>query len=186
MSIGDVPAGSDKEAPSGSDRAGSDASATFRWGGETMVFVTQHGDVVHAFPDCSGIRGFRGVVEPDPAVYRVPLRSLACAGRRVCRKCYSDRTSSALGALDGLILALHDTSEPVPWFDFSVFECMRRGAPSGDPGESVAPAANVTPRDRGARDERCISDLAKELGLTIEEARDMSVALGLRRRVTCD
>ena len=56
-------------------------------GREATVFVTMWGNVVHLHHDCHSARGFRHAEEPDPLIYRVPVKDPSCRGRRVCGTC---------------------------------------------------------------------------------------------------
>ena len=78
------------------------------WTLSTHVFVTDFGDAVHCFNDCTGLRGFRHAHEPDPIVHQVELHDPTCIGRRACRKCLGSLWSPAgLDALDRQIEQLH-------------------------------------------------------------------------------
>ncbi len=54
---------------------------------EATVFVTMWGNVAHLHHDCHSARGFRHAQEPDPLIYRVPVKDPSCRGRRVCGTC---------------------------------------------------------------------------------------------------
>lgn len=56
-----------------------------RWSPETMVWVTDWGQVVHQNPTCPGISAFGS----DDNSKKVPLNDRLCAVRRACSKCFS-------------------------------------------------------------------------------------------------
>lgn len=163
------------------DRGSSSDQQRPGWSGETVVYVTQHGDVVHLYADCSGVRGFRSVGEADPDVYRVILGSPACAGRRACRKCYASHSATSLTLLDATITRLHGPQDPVPWTDLGQLQRVLIAPTPSVSIKPVEPPARTEPDRSRSGEERRLADLARELGLTVDEARSLDEALGSRR-----
>ncbi|MGD9794705.1 MAG: hypothetical protein AB7V43_14610 [Acidimicrobiia bacterium] len=142
------------------------------WDGDTNVYVIEHGNVVHAYSDCFGMRGFRHSQEPDPTVYQVNLRHPICAARRACRKCFDQWGSSALGSFDDYIEALHGRRD-------AHLAADRKG-PKRKVVVKQGGKAKVTPRmpspPRAAstqslsKNQRRVRDAAR-LGMSVEELR---------------
>jgi len=55
--------------------------------GETPVYVTKWGNVVHMYSDCHSTRGFRNQLEADPFIYQVLVKDPCCRGRKTCGTC---------------------------------------------------------------------------------------------------
>lgn len=145
----------------GTRRAGATRKVFHDWNADTNVFVTIWGNAVHMYADCSGMRGFRHVGEPDPIVDQARLRDPVCRDRRACRKCFDFWSASAIDGLDDLLEDLHGHRRPL-----SVI-ARSRSAPAGHQSTSPirvrstaspsAPGASKSERDRAAAGKLLIS-----------------------------